>query len=84
MRRVDDNDTGEPAGAREREQVAPDIRNLQIMVPLSRRLVRRQNSVLMLLVQELTKNPQAASVTPVSKTVGRRFESCRASQAQGP
>ena len=40
------------------------------MVPLSRRLVRRQNSVLMLLVQELTKNPQAASVTPVSKTVG--------------
>ena len=42
------------------------------MVPLSRRLVRRQNSVLMLLVQELTKNPQAASVTPVSKTVGRR------------
>lgn len=53
------------------------------MVPLSRRLVRRQNSVLMLLVQELTKNPQAASVTPVSKTVGPAFEACRACRAQG-
>ena len=36
---------GEPAEARGQEQAAPDIRNLQRMVPLSRGLARRQDNV---------------------------------------